>query len=182
MIDFIFLQIIFFLAGAKNGSYYAQKAEHNMWWILSIFILAGFYILSHDIIWLIFPLLTVLFWQVIVFEKNLGKQIHLSDRALSMTLRGIMVFCGANLIMMVLSSFLTMVAFKMPINLYIGRKPIEVVDGTDNPTGKTVDIWIFGKQYHIPRVSNGYVQLALGVLGTIIWVVLEYYGITLKIK
>lgn len=182
MIDFIFLQIVFFLAGAKNGSYYARKTEHNMWWILSIFIVTGFYVLYNDKIWLILPILGALLWQVMVFEKNIGKQIHLSDRVLSFTIRGSMVLCGANLIMMVLSSFLTMVAFKMPINLYIGRKPIEAVDGTDDPTGKTVDIWIFGKQYHIPRLSNGYHQLALGIAGTIVWLVLEYYGIALKIK
>lgn len=92
-----------------------------------------------------------------------------------------MVICGADILMMVLSTYLTEVSFKLGINLEIGRKAIEKIDGTNDPTGKTVDFWLWGKQYHVPRISNGYTQLYLGIAGTLLWLVLYQLGITLTL-
>lgn len=182
MIHLIVLLGLYFLAGAKNGSYYAKRDNHNMMWVLGIFILWGFYVLSMDRIWLIFPVVGVLLWQVQVYVQNNGQGVHLSDRALDLVIRGGMILCGADILMLVLTSFATVTLFKIPINLYIGRNWIEAVDGTNDDTGRTVDIWIFGKQYHIPRLlPNGWHQLLVGGIGILVWFILLQLGITWQI-
>lgn len=181
MIHLIVLLGLYFLAGAKNGSYYAKRDGDNMTWVLGIFIFWGFYVLSAGKVWLIFPMCLVLLWQTMIYVQNNGQGVHLSDRVLDIVVRGGMILCGADIFMLVLTSFATVTAFKIPINLYIGRNWIEAVDGTDNPNGRTVDIWIFGRQWHIPRVSNGWVTLGLGVIGILVWFILLQLGITWQI-
>lgn len=181
MIHLIVLLGLYALAGAKNGSYYARKEEQNMMWVLGIFILWGFYVLSADKIWLMFPMVLLLLWQVIIYVQNDGRGIHLSDRAFDVVVRGGMILCGADILMLVLTSWATVTVFKIPINLYIGRNWIEKVDGTDNPDGRTVDLWIFGRQWHVPRVSDGRVTLMLGVVGVLVWFILLQLGITWQI-
>lgn len=182
MIHLITLLLIYFLAGAKNGSYYAKRDGDNMTWVLGIFILWGFYVLSMDRVWLIFPMVGVLLWQVQIYVQNNGQGVHLSDRVFDVVVRGGMILCGADIFMLVLSSWATVTVFKIPINLYIGRKAIEAVDGTDNPDGTSVDIWILGRQFHLPRVSNGWVTLGLGVIGILTTIMLWQLGISFRLE
>ena len=181
LLNLLFLIAVFTVAGFKNGFYYSRKMDKNLMAILTIFILCGFYILTFDKIWLLFLILPPLVWQAIVFDRGINKDIHLSEYFVSFSIRAMMIICGSDILMMVLSTFLIETAFKLGINLEIGRRWIEKTDGTNDPTGKTVDFWLWGKQYHVPRVSNGYTKLYLGIAGTLLWLALYQLGITLTL-
>ena len=86
-----------------------------------------------------------------------------------------------DLYLMILSTYWIETVFKAPINLFIGRKVIERIDGTDDPTGKTVNFYLLGKEYKVPRVSNGYTKLYLGIIGLLVWAILYQLGITFVI-
>ena len=131
MIHLITLLMIYALAGAKNGSYYARRDTDNMMRVLGIFILWGFYVLSMDKAWLIFPVVGVLLWQVMIYVQNNGQGVHLSDRIFDIVVRGGMILCGADILMLVLTSFATVTVFKIPINLYIKKPAINKIDSTD---------------------------------------------------
>lgn len=177
MIHLTFLLLSKLIAGGKNGAYYANnRIERNIYmiWLLCAFIP---YALAFTNPIYILPMFLILAWQYWIFENNKGKQIHLSENVLSGYTRLVMLLGGASIPMMVLTTGLQMVAFKMPINVYIGRNLLERVDGTNNATGKTYNVWIGKHEFHIPRISNGYTQLYLGIIGLGVWLILLELGL-----
>jgi len=119
-----------------------------------------------------------LYWQLHIFSHDLGKQIHLSEYFVGFSIRLLLILCGADILMLILSTYWVETMFKAPINLFIGRKAIEKIDSTDDVTGKTVNFYLLGKEYKVPRVSNGYTKLYLGIIGLLIWGILYQLNIT----
>lgn len=171
------------IAGAKNGSYYARKMTANATYLIlyAVFV-ALVSILFLDVkYWAYisasyFVLSVLVIWQYVIFNTHQSKQIHLSESLLSLTTRLIFIFCGMDILLMILTSWLQDTFFKAPINLYIGRKIIEPIDGTNDPSGKTYDIWLGNYQINIPRISNGYIAFYLGCFGLGIWLLLSMLG------
>jgi len=177
MLHLIFLLIFKIIEGSKNGAYYDKNTvERNVYMMWLLLLTIAYTIAFTNPLFLI-PFVLVMVWQYYIFENHLGKQIHLSENVLSTYTRVIMVFSGASIPMMVLTTTLQMVAFKVPINYYIGRNLIEKVDGTNDDSGKTYNVWIGKYEIHVPRISNGYTQLYLGILGLLAWGILKHYGL-----
>jgi hypothetical protein len=88
------------------------------------------------------------------------------------------ILLGADLLMYPLTGMLVnILAFKGPINYYIGRDWIEAKDGTDDESGKTLGFptpWGFFKR---PRVSNGWMAVGLGVVLLLAWLLLPRINI-----
>lgn len=181
MIHLTFILLFKLIEGAKNGAFYDNnRLERNIYMIWLLLITIAYAISFINPLWLI-PFVLILVWQYIIFEKDWGKQIHLSENVLSSYMRVIMVLANASIPMMILTTTLQMVCFKLPINAYIGRNLLEKVDGTNDVTGKTYNIWIGKYEFHVPRISNGYIQLYLGIAGLLAWFVLLQLGYTFSI-
>ena len=182
MIHLAFLLLFKVIEGAKNGAYYDNnRLERNIYMIWLLLITIAYTISFTNPLWLI-PFALIVVWQYFIFEKDWGKQIHLSENVLSSYMRVIMVISNASIPMMVLTTTLQMVCFKFPINAYIGRDLLEKVDGTNDPSGKTYNVWVDEYELHIPRIANGYTQLYLGILGLVAWLVLSYYGVDFNLS
>lgn len=154
------------LEGAKNGAYYANRTNERNGYMLMMLAGSILYYPTASVV-----MLVLLIVQYMVFETNRSKWIHSTEYLVSWTIYWSAILNGADLLGVISSVLLLEVIFKMPINIYIGRRAIERVDGTNDPTGKTVDFWLFGKQYHVPRISNGYITLALGIVTFGLWLV-----------
>jgi hypothetical protein len=177
MIHLTFLLLSKLIAGGKNGAYYANnRIERNIYMIWLICAFIPYSITFTEPIYIL-PFMAIIIWQYWIFENNISKQIHLSENVLSGYTRFIMILSGASIPMMILTTGLQMVAFKMPINAYIGRDLIEKIDGTNDDTGKTYNVWIGKYEFHIPRISNGFAQLYSGIIGFGIWLILIELGL-----
>lgn len=182
MIHLAFLLLFKVIEGAKNGAYYDNnRLERNIYMIWLLLITIAYAISFINPLWLI-PFALILVWQYFIFEKDWGKQIHLSENVLSTYMRVIMVLSNASIPMMVLTTTLQMVCFKFPINAYIGRNLLEKVDSTNDVTGKTYNVWIGKYEFHIPRISNGYTQLYLGIIGFLVWLVLVKFNLDFNLS
>ena len=199
MIHFLILCITFFLLGLKNGSYYGKKEKITMLtfgllWILLMFY-TGYFIDSKLIEFLVQIVITsALIQQFFIFHKNEGHRIHWTEYTLGLFIRLGFVMSGADIIMLVMTSWFTDTIFKMPINYYVGRNLIEKVDGTDDNSGKSVGtftpkwlrkIFPFLKEFYaVPRTfSNGFNKLYVGLVCVFIWLVLYYdYNIRFGIE
>jgi len=177
----LILSVLFAFCGAKNGSYYAKNYSLNFFIIALIMVLCFILAYWYSVPYMAYIIAIFLYWQLHIFAHDLGKDIHLSEYFVSFSIRGLLFLAGMDLYLMILSTYWIETVFKAPINLFIGRKVIERIDGTNDNTGKTVDFWLFGKQYHVPRVSNGYTKLYLGIIGLLLWGVLYQLGITFVI-
>ena len=182
MIHLTFILLFKLIEGAKNGAYYANNRLECVIYQIWLLCITLVYNIAFQQPVMVFVILPIMIWQYIVFEYNLGKQIHSSEQFLDIALRVFMFFAGADLFMLILTTYLQNVFFKAPINIYIGRDIIEKTDGTNDNTGKSYDIWLFGKQIHIPRISNGYIQLYLGIAGLLAWFVLLQLGYSFNIS
>lgn len=177
MTHLIFVHLLFLIAGAKNGSYYAGRSYDNLNYLLLLWILLGGYVLYYDQTWLVIPIAGVMWWQGLIFTRGLNKQIHTGEYVLGAVMRGSMWICGTDIWMLILTSYSTDTLFKAPINLYIGRKWVERVDGTDDPSGRTVNFYLFGREFKVPRIANGHIRLMLGIIGILAWLLLYQLGI-----
>jgi hypothetical protein len=177
----IILSVLFIGTGAKNGSYYARKYWINFLIIVLLMIMCFMLAYFYAVPYMAYICTLFLYWQLHIFSHDLGKQIHLSEYFVGFSIRLLLFLIGMDLYLMLLSTYWIETVFKAPINLFIGRKAIERIDGTNDDTGKTVDFWLFGKQYNVPRVSNGYTKLYLGIIGLLIWAILYQLGITFVI-
>lgn len=181
MIHLLFYALNRFLSGAKNGAFYAGKHEkRNIFTILlsqsSVFY--GFIVIPHIeytfnnyLVWLsIIPSLVYIHMHF----YGMNKYLHLWESLGAVTFMGYGLLLGADIFLYPLSGMLVnIICFKGPINYYIGRKWVERIDGTDDPTGKTLGFptpWGFFKR---PRISNGYTQLILGIILMAIWFIIQ---------
>jgi hypothetical protein len=177
----LILSVLFALCGAKNVSYYVRNYSLNFLIIALLMVLCFIIAYWYNVGYMAYIVAIFLYWQLHIFSHDLGKQIHLSEYFVSFSIRALLVLCGADILMLILSTYWIETVFKAPINLFIGRKIIEKIDSTDDPTGKTVNFYLLGKEYKVPRISNGYTKLYLGIIGLLIWGVLYQLGITFVI-
>lgn len=170
MIHLLFYALTRFFSGAKNGAYYAGKhTQHDIWSLLLILTTYLYpYFVTHDIRLLLAIIPAFAFTGMWLY--GMKQYLHLWESATTIIYMAYGILLGADLLLYPLAGMLVnILCFKAPINLYIGRALVERIDGTDDSSGKTLGFPTPWGTFRRPRISNGYVSLALGVVLLLIW-------------
>ena len=179
MIHLLFYTLNRFFSGAKNGAWYAGKEDmHNIWTLCMILctVIYPFFVAEHW--WQVGLVVMPVMVFIGMWEMGMERYLHLWESVGATVFMGYGILLGADLLMYPLTGMLVnILAFKGPINYYIGRDWIEANDGTDDESGKTLGFptpWGFFKR---PRVSNGWVAVGLGMVLILAWLLLPRINI-----
>lgn len=173
MIHLLFYTLNRFFSGAKNGAWYAgDKNVHNIWTVCLLLwtMIYPWFVVDDWRVWFgIVPVLVhggMWIW-------GMKKYLHLWEQVGAVIFMAYGILIGADLLLYPLSGILVnILAFKGPINYYIGRKWVEAKDGTDDPTGKTIGYPTPWGEFKVPRVANGWVQVWGGLVLMLAWLLL----------
>jgi hypothetical protein len=90
---------------------------------------------------------------------------------------------GGDLLGLIFAIYVGDLVFNMPIQKYFTGNYINKVSITNDPTGKTTNFYLFGKEYKVPNLlSNGYHKLYFAIFCTISYFILWYFNKSLTIS
>jgi hypothetical protein len=175
-----------FLTGTTNAMYYNKNENAYKTLIITVFTVLGFYTLYHTINNL--PMINSLLltgWLFLTHYFNLNKdkifkndksdKIHLNEYLVNGSfVIGMSLFGMVDMLTYIFAMHLGGVVFNLFVNKVHSGTYLEKIDYTDDPTGKTVGVYIGRIHLKIPRISNSYFQLYLGLFMTTIWIVNQF--------
>jgi hypothetical protein len=125
----------------------------------------------------------IYYFLCIAFLNNKEKQIHTLEYLGNYWFNFTAFFMGGDLLGLIFAIYVGDLVFNMPIQKYFTGNYINKVSITDDPTGKTTNFYLFGKEYKIPNLlSNGYHKLYFAILCTISYFILWYFNKSLTIS
>jgi hypothetical protein len=90
---------------------------------------------------------------------------------------------GGDLLGLIFAIYVGDLVFNMPIQKYFTGNYINKVSITNDPTGKTTNFYLFGKERKVPNLlSNGYHKLYFAIFCTISYFILWYFNKSLTIS
>lgn len=153
-------------SGFKNGAYYGKK-EVLMTFLtlllLGITLTTGI-LVGGWIQWLYFLPVVPIVWIYAAFLFKKSKWIHAAETFITGLYTLALAF--VDLPAAILSVYPGLVLHKIGVNTIAGL-PV-FYEGTDDPTGKTYNIFLFGKEFHIPRL-NFQIRAVLAILSVFGW-------------
>ncbi len=191
MLHLLFYFAFMFATGTSNAMYYADRPKASMGFIflVSAMLLVYFAIVVQDLPllnkWLMLLGYCITsffnFRKIVIFDNDDSDNVHSNEYLVNGSfVLGMFFFAKVDGLTYIFGMHLAGVIFNLMVNRVSSGQFLEVVDFTDDPTGRTVGVKIFGDWYKIPRISNSYVQLALGLCLTSLWVY-NYYNWGYKI-
>jgi hypothetical protein len=186
--EYLFSYLLFmFLTGSTNAMYYKENKVAHTTLVTTIFMLLivyWIYVLTQfngtELNAYVFAILIILphyfnGYKLDIYRDKLGDKVHLNEYLLNGSFVLInFFFAKVDGLMYICAMHLGGVVFNLYINKVHSGQFLEEVDYTDDPTGKTVGVYIFGSHFRIPRISNSYTQLYLGLFLTSVWIVNQY--------
>jgi hypothetical protein len=176
MYTFTYALIIRFLSGFKNSRYYINDF-HGAFFssiILAFVIIIWSSILHWSIVLMCIVPLSITAYYIMIFYYHENKKIHLFEYLLTGSWTIIAFIAGAGLFELLASAILGNALFNMPIQYVTTGKLINTISATDDVTGKTTGIFLFGKRFSIPRISNGWTRFYVGLGLSALYVINHY--------
>jgi hypothetical protein len=182
MTHLVFLLIIKLASGARNGFHYMGKStERNLLNTAIILLLLIYAMLVNGISPKLFYTMIPIAGLYLYGEFGFNKYLHWWESIVANLIYLIMILYGADMLMIPLTALFANIFFKGSINLAIGRSFIERTDGTDDNRGKTLGFPTPWGTLRRPRIANGYVSAAVGVVLATIWVIyIQFYYFDLQ--
>jgi hypothetical protein len=117
------------------------------------------------------------------FKTDKPKQVHTLEYLGNYWFNFTAFFMGGDLLGLLLAIYVGDLVFNMPIQKHFTGNYINKVSITNDPTGKTTNFYLFGKEYKVRNLlSNGYHKLYFAIFCTISYCLLWYFNYTLTIS
>lgn len=186
MLEFIIQILTRWLSGIKQSYFYQTK------WFEGIYFTFGMCIIY--LIWaavnnnplsFIVPLGEIIIYYFLydAFKTNKTKRIHTLEYLGNYWFNFGAFFLGGDLLGLIFAIYVGDLLFNMPIQKHFTGNYINKVSITDDPTGKTTNFYLFGKEYKVRNLlSNGYHKLYFAIFCTIAYCLLWYFNYSLTIS
>ena len=100
-----------------------------------------------------------------------GKWVHSLEFATTWSFPALAIILGGDIITPILAYPLGEVLFNGFVRLGSKRPFIDRAEVTNDATGKTVNFWLFGREFKLPRIHDGRIRAAIAAGATALWFV-----------
>ncbi len=171
MIHLFFLILLRITDGCRNGFYYAGDVYMRNIAALCGVVAMATYGVAIGTAWALLPITISL----IYLRYGFGKYLHVFDQLTIMSFYLAMIFAGCDLLMLPMTALFVNMFFKGMINLTTDEPFIKRIDSTDDASGKTLGYPTPFGMFRVPRIANGYVSAAVGVVLAGIWAIYNQF-------
>jgi hypothetical protein len=186
MLEFIIQILTRWLSGAKQAYFYKKQWYNGVY--ISILMCIAYYawaiINSNPYSLLLISGLPVIYYFLYkAFKDGKEKQIHTLEYLGNYWFNFTAFFMGGDLLGLIFAIYVGDLVFNMPIQKYFTGNYLNKVSITNDPTGKTTNFYLFGKEHKVPNLlSNGYHKLYFAIFCTISYFILWYFNKSLTIS
>jgi hypothetical protein len=185
MLEFIIQVLTRWLSGAKQAYFYKKQWYNGIYVsVLMCIVYIAWAIINGKILSIIVPTgaFIIYYWLYVAFTFNKQKDIHTLEYLGNYWFNFGAFFLGGDLIGLIFAIYVGDLVFNMPIQKHFTGNYINKVSITDDPTGKTTNFYLWGKEYKVRNLlTNGYHKLYFAIFCTISYFALWYFGISLTI-
>lgn len=181
MLEFIIQSLTRWLSGVKQAYFYKKQWFHGIY--MSVLMCIGYVIwaaINGNPYGYIVPALAVINYAFLfrAFYKEKEKQVHSLEYLGNYIFNFGAFFFGGDLIGLIFAIYVGDFLFNLPIQKLFTGNYLNKVAITNDPTGKTTNFYLFGKEHKVPNLfSNGYHKMYAAIGCTIIYTILWYNNV-----
>lgn len=181
MLEFIIQILTRWLSGVKQAYFYDKKWFEGIYFsvlmIVNYFSWALFNGNPYSLI-LISGLPIIYYFLYLAFKNEKSKQVHTLEYLGNYWFNFTAFFMEGDLLGLIFAIYVGDLVFNMPIQKYFTGNYINKVSITNDPTGKTTNFYLFGKEYKVRNLFiNGYHKMYAAIGCTIIYTILWYNNV-----
>ena len=186
MLEFIIQILTRWLSGIKQSYFYQKKWYEGIYF--SLLMLAAYItwaaINSNPLAFIIPALLAINYaFLAYAFYKDKSKQVHTLEYLGNYIFNFGAFFLGGDLLGLIFAIYVGDFVFNLPIQKHFTGNYLNKVAITNDPTGKTTNFYLFGKEYKMRNlISNGYYKMYFAIILTIVYSFVYYKGWHLTIS
>lgn len=185
MLEFIIQILTRWLSGVKQAYFYQKKWYEGIYFsILMIVNYLSWAMFNSNPLAFIVPALAAINYAFLAyaFYKDKSKQVHTLEYLGNYIFNFGAFFLGGDLLGLIFAIYVGDFVFNLPIQKHFTGNYLNKVAITNDPTGKTTNFYLFGKEYKVPNLfSNGYHKMYAAIILTIVYFVLIYLDFHLTI-
>jgi hypothetical protein len=185
MLEFVIQILTRWLSGAKQAYFYKKQWYNGIYVsVLMCIVYLAWAIINGKILSIIVPTgaFIIYYWLYVAFTFNKQKDIHTLEYLGNYWFNFGAFLLGGDLLGLIFAIYVGDLVFNMPIQKHFTGNYINKVSITDDPTGKTTNFYLWGKEYKVRNLlTNGYHKLYFAIFCTITYFALWYFGISLTI-
>jgi hypothetical protein len=185
MLEFVIQILTRWLSGAKQAYFYKKQWYNGIYVsVLMCIVYLAWAIINGKILSIIVPTgaFIIYYWLCVAFAFNKQKNIHTLEYLGNYWFNFGAFLLGGDLLGLIFAIYVGDLVFNMPIQKHFTGNYINKVSITDDPTGKTTNFYLWGKEYKVRNLlTNGYHKLYFAIFCTITYFALWYFGISLTI-
>jgi hypothetical protein len=185
MLEFVIQVLTRWLSGAKQAYFYKKQWYNGIYVsVLMCIVYVAWAIINGKILSIIVPTgaFIIYYWLYVAFTFNKQKDIHTLEYLGNYWFNFGAFLLGGDLLGLIFAIYVGDLVFNMPIQKHFTGNYINKVSITDDPTGKTTNFYLWGKEYKVRNLlTNGYHKLYFAIFCTITYFALWYFGISLTI-
>lgn len=186
MLEFIIQVLTRWLSGVKQSYFYQSKWFEGAYFTFGMCIIYLIWAaVNNNTLAFIIPLGEIIIYYFLydAFKTNKTKRIHTLEYLGNYWFNFGAFFLGGDLLGLIFAIYVGDLVFNMPIQKHFTGNYINKVSITNDPTGKTTNFYLFGKERKVPNLlSNGYHKLYFAILCTISYFILWYFNKSLTIS
>lgn len=181
MLEFIIHSLTRLLSGIKQAYFYDKNWYHGIYF--SIYMIVAYVIwaiINGNPYGFIVPVLAAINYTFLayVFYKGKEKQVHTLEYLGNYIFNFGAFFFGGDLVGLVMGIYVGGFLFNAPIQKQATGNYINEVSITNDPTGKTTNFFLFGKEFKVRNLlTSGYHQMYAAIASTIIYLILYYKNV-----
>lgn len=176
MLEFIIQILTRWLSGVKQTYFYKKDWYEGIYFsILMIVNYLSWAMFNGNLLALIVPALAAINYAFLAyaFYKDKSKQVHTLEYLGNYIFNFGAFFLGGDLLGLIFAIYVGDFVFNLPIQKHFTGNYLNKVAITDDPTGKTTNFFLFGREFKVPNLfSNGYHKMYAAIILTIVYFVL----------
>ena len=186
MLEFIIQILTRWLSGVKQAYFYQKKWYEGIYF--SLLMLAGYVTwaaINKNPWGYIVPALAAINYAFLAnaFYKDKSKQVHTLEYLGNYIFNFGAFFFGGDLLGLIFAIYVGDFLFNLPIQKYFTGNYLNEVAITDDPTGKTTNFYLFGREFKVPNLfTSGYTKMYAAIIFTIAYIFVLHKGWHLTIK
>lgn len=185
MLEFIIQILTRWLSGVKQAYFYDKKWFEGLYMSVLMCIVYFVWAIINENIYsllLISGLPIIYYFLYKAFKNEKPNQVHTLEFLGNYWFNFTAFFMGGDLLGLIFAIYVGDLVFNMPIQKHFTGNYINKVSITDDPTGRTTNFYLFGKEYKVRNLlANGYHKLYFAIFCTISYFAVYYLGYSLTI-
>lgn len=186
MLEFIIQILTRWLSGVKQSYFYQKKWYEGIYF--SLFMLAVYIVwaaVNGNTYAFIVPTGIVVIYYLLykAFKLDQTNKIHTLEYAGNYWFNFGAFLLGGDLLGLIFAIYVGDFVFNLPIQKHFTGNYLNKVSITNDPTGKTTNFYLFGKERKFPNLfTSGYSKMYAAIIFTIAYIFVLYKGWHLTIK